>query len=101
MTDQSIRSNDQTFMLNTKTPTFSTRSRPSLTPLKDAESFLLSGTISYPFRISIIFNATANPSQTLYQPHTAPNKGSSASVPSSPSVPTVIPINPSHLILQI
>ena len=35
-------------------------------------------------------NATANPSQTFHQPHTAPYQNPSSSLPSSSSVPSVI-----------
>ena len=67
---QPIRSNDQTFMLNTKTTTVPTLSRPPLAPLNIADTYSLSTTNNNPFETNTILNATANQSQTLYQPHT-------------------------------
>ena len=82
-------------MLNTKSTSVPTLSRPQLAPLNFAEPYSLSSTNNNQVQTNTNLNATANPSQTLYQPHTSPNIGPSAILPSSPS--TVNPMNPSSV----
>ena len=72
-------------MLNTKTTTVPTLSRPPLAALNIADTYLLSSTKNNPFQTKTNLNAAANQCQTLYQPHTAPNIGPSAILPSSSS----------------
>ena len=79
-------------MLNTRTTTVLTLSRLPMAPLIFADTYSLGSTNNTPFLSISNFNATANQRQTLYQPHTAPNVGPSAILPSSSS--TVNPINP-------
>ena len=86
------RSNDQTVMLNTKTTTVPTPSKPPLAPLDIAETYSLNSTNNNPSRTNTLLNATANPCQTLHQPHTVPNIGSSAILPLSFST-----VNPRYL----
>ena len=81
-------------MLNTKTTTISALSRTSLTPLKVADTYSLSSTNNIPFQTNTNLYVTANPSQTFYQPHTAPNVSASASVSPESLVLIVIPTNP-------
>ena len=92
-TDQSYRSDCNTFMLKTFNTTVPAFSRPALVPLVLADNFSLSCTNTIPFQTKTNINATANPYPTLYQQHSAPNIGPSASLPSSYSFPTVIPEN--------
>ena len=71
----------------------------SSVPLKNVDTFSISSTNNNLFSFITIFYATANPSQTLYQPHTYPNvqtksfrNGPSAKLRAS-SAPTVSPLN--------
>ena len=70
----------------------------SLSLLNIPDTHSLSSTNKIPFQTITTLNATANPCQTLYQPHTAPNMGLSATLPSS--ISSVTPINPSPAITQ-
>ena len=58
-------------------------------PLNTAGTYSCKNTNIYPVQTNTNLNAIANPHQTLYQPHTAPDIGPSASLPSSSSVPAV------------
>ena len=89
------RSNDQTSILKTVTTTVPTLSRPPLVPLNIADTHSLSSTDSIPFPTITKLHATANPSRTLYLPHTAHNTDRTATLLSS-DIPGN-PINPSHL----
>ena len=71
--NQTKRSNDQRLMLNTKTTTVPTLSRPPLAPLIIADTYSLGSTNNNPFQSNTHLNVTANPCQTIYQPHTAHN----------------------------
>ena len=53
-----------------------------LAPLNFAHSYSLNSTINNPFQTNTKLNVIANPCQTLYQPHTAPNIGPPAILPS-------------------
>ena len=50
------------------------------TSLNKAENYLLRNTNKYPFQTNKNLTATENSSETLYQPHTEPILGSSASL---------------------
>ena len=89
VTRRSNRSNDQTFMLD---PTTTTVPTSLLSPLIIADNQSLSSTNNNPFQTSTNLNATANPCQTLYQPHTLLNMCLSAFLP--PSSPFVNPLIP-------
>ena len=91
VTNQSNRSNDQSLMLKTITTTVLTLSEHLLAPLKNAETYSLNSTNIKP--LQTITNSNANLCQTLYQPHTAPNIGPSATL--LPSSSTANPNNPS------
>ena len=67
---------------------------PRLPPLNFVTTYSLSSTNNNTFQANRILNAIANPSQMIYQPHTATNKWSSASLLSSSFVPTVNLMNP-------
>ena len=95
VTNQQKRSKDPACTLNTITITAPTLSRPLLAQPKFADNYSLSSTKNKPIQTITDFNAFANPSQTLYQPHTAPNTGPSAALPSSSS--TAEPTNPSSV----
>ena len=56
-----------------------------------SETYSLSGTNKNPFQTDTFLIATAYPSQTLYQPPTAPNISPSTNIPSLCPVPTVKP----------
>ena len=81
-------------MLSTKTNTVPALLRPRWAPLSFVDIFSLSNTNNVHLQANTILNASANPTQTIYQPHTATNVSSSASLLSSSSVPTVNPKNP-------
>ena len=81
------RSNYHMFMLKTKTTTVPTCSRPSLVPLKFAVTCSLSSGRKNAFQTNTNLNATANLSQTVYQPD--PNIGPPATLLSDSSVATV------------
>ena len=85
-------------MLTTITTTVSDLSRLPLIPLNSADTYSMSSTNFFPFQTNIKLNATANPGQTLCQPHAAPNEGSSATLLSSSS--TVNSKNPFTVISQ-
>ena len=72
---------------NERVPAFS---RLHFVPIKIVDTYSLSSSNKNPVETKINSNATANPPQTLYQPHTAPNLGPSACLISSTSVPSVI-----------
>ena len=86
-------------MLITKLTTVSALSRPPMVPLNIAITYLLSSTKKNPFQANAKVIGTANPSQRLYQPHTA-IIDPTASVPSSSSVLFVNPINASPVKTQ-
>ena len=69
-------------MLKTITTTVSTLSRSPLSLLKDADTHSLSSTNKNPVQTDTTLKATANPFKTLHPPHTAPNTGLSATLPS-------------------
>ena len=62
-------------MLNTTTTTVPTLSRPLINIV---HTYSLDSTNNNPFQTTTNLNDTANPCQTLYQQHTAPNIGASA-----------------------
>ena len=95
LTDISI---DQIFLLNTKTTTAPTLSGSPLAPLNIASTYSLKCTNNNPFQTETIINATANPCQKLYQPHTAPNISHSTILPASSS--NLYPLNPSPVVTQ-
>ena len=78
VTNQSHRSNDQTFLVNTITTTVLTLSKPQLAMMRIADTYSLSSTNNIPFQTKTYSNATANPRQTLYQQPTAHNISPSA-----------------------
>ena len=71
--NQPNRSNDQTFMLNPITKSVPNLSRPPLAPPIIADSYSVNGTNENLLPTKSTLNATANPIQTLYQPHAAPS----------------------------
>ena len=77
-------------MLNLLNKIVLTLSRPLLSPLSLADTYLLSSTNISPFHTDTKLNATGNPSQIIYQSQTAPTKGPSASLLSSTSAPSAI-----------
>ena len=87
-------------MLKTLNTTLPTLSRPRLAPLNIGATYLKSSTNKFPFQTKSNLNAAANPSQFLYQPHTAPNMGPSTCLLSSSSVPIFYPVNHSTVITQ-
>ena len=89
VTNQPNGSNDNAFMRNEKITIVYVFSRPTLARLSFADTYSLSCTNKKQFPTNIILNSTANPSQTMYQTHTAPDIGTSAGLFSSSSVPTV------------
>ena len=95
LANQSNRSKDKTFMLNTETTKFYTLSRPPLAPLIYAGFYSSISTINNPFQLISNLNTASNPCQTLYQPRIAHNIGSSAFFLSSSS--TLNPIHPSSV----
>ena len=62
-------------MLKTFTTTFFALSRPPSAALNFVDTYSLSSTNNKLFQTNANLNATANQSQTLYQPHTAPDIG--------------------------
>ena len=100
VTNQSITSRGQIIRLNAITTTVPTLPRTPVFSLNIAKTYSLCSTNNNPFQTNANFNATANPAETLYQSHSAPNIGPSASGHSSFSIPTVNPINPSPVFLQ-
>ena len=93
VTNQPNRSNDKMFMLNTMTTTVPFLSRASLAPPNIVDPYYFISTNSTPLRKKKTkVNLTANQCERLYQPHTAPNIVSSATLPSSSSAAN--PINP-------
>ena len=80
-------------MMNTSTTTVPALPKPPVTPLNVAETYSLSSTNYIPSRNNTNLNATANLSQPLYQPQTAPNLGPFASFTTSIFVPNVHPKN--------
>ena len=93
---ETIKSNDQTSLLKTFTTTVFSLSRPPMAPLNIADIYSLSSTNNNPLQTNLNLNATANPSQTLYQPPTVPNRGFSASLPT-----LVLALNPMTLPLYL
>ena len=85
-------------MLNSITTTVPTFSGSPLSLLNIPDTHSLSSTNNIPFQPNTKLNVTADPCQTLYQPHTVPNMGLSATLPSSSSF--VSPINLSLAIIQ-
>ena len=85
VSNQPIRSGDQTFMLNTITTTVPSLPRLPLAPPNIVGTHSLSSTNRNPFQRNINLNAIANPCQRLYQTHTEPNIGSFATLRSSSS----------------
>ena len=85
VTNQPNRSNDQLFVLKTISTIEPTLSKLPLAPLKITDTFSLSSTNKNPFQTKTNLNDTANPCQTLYQPHTAAKRGPYATLPSSSS----------------
>ena len=74
VTNQSNRSDSQTFVpitISTNIPSLSIR---PLVTLTIADTYSLSGPIDIPFQTNTILNTTANQFQTFFQPHTAPEK---------------------------
>ena len=67
-------------MLNTLTRSVPTLSRSPLAPLVVADTYSLISTNSNPFQTKTKRNATANPCQTLHQPHTSHKIGPSATL---------------------
>ena len=65
------RSNDQRFMLKTKTTTAPTLLIPCLAPTNIADTHSFSCTNNTPFQTKTNLKATANQCQTLYEPYTA------------------------------
>ena len=100
VTNQSSRSNDHIFMLNTIKITVPTLTRLSLAPLNFADNYSFRSTNKTRFQTNTNLNATADPSQTLYQPPTARNIGPFASLPSSSSVLNVNPIEQPPVVTQ-
>ena len=94
ITIQSNKSNDDTFVLNTVTTTILALSRPPSALPNFVDTCSLSSNNNISFHINTKIPASANPLQTFYQSHTAPNICPSASLFSSCSVPTVNPMNP-------
>ena len=72
-------------MLNPINTTVPTLSRSLLAPLNLADTYSLTSTNKNSFQTNTNLNATANPSQTLYQPHAPTNTGLSAILLSSSS----------------
>ena len=91
--NQPNRSNDQTFMPNTKHKTVPALPTPPLVPLSCADSYSFCSSNNNPFQSNTNSNATANPCQTLYQLHTAPNLQKDLPAVSSSSPSAVNPIN--------
>ena len=85
-------------MLKTITTIDPTLSKLPLAPLKITDTFSFSSTNKNPFQTKTNFIDTANPCQTLYQPHTAAIRGPYATLPSSSF--TVNPIEPSAVSTQ-
>ena len=88
------RSIDLTFMLNTITLTVSALYRSPLVPLNNAATYSLSSTNSSSYQTNAKLKATANPSQMLYQPDTAPIIGPPSSLLYTSSIHFVNPTNP-------
>ena len=72
-----------------------------LVPLNIADIHSFSTTINNPFQTKTFLNATTNPSQSFYQPHTAANIHPSANLGSSSFVIAVNPIKFSSFFTQI
>ena len=96
LTSQSKRSNENASMMNTISKNIPKRSRPLFSPLKFVDTHSVRNTNNKTFHSNTYLNATANPFQTLYQPHSTPMvqaisypMGLSASLPAKSSVPTV------------
>ena len=80
VTHQPERPNDRQFMLKVITTTVLTLSRPSIAPLNIADFYSVSSTNDNAFQTLYNPISETNPSQTIYQPHNAPNIGPPATL---------------------
>ena len=87
-------------MTNTKKTTAPTLSGLLLVSLSFADTYSLSSAKTNPSQANTNIRATANLSQILYKPHTAPKIGPSAISSSSTSAPTVNSISPPPVITR-
>ena len=85
-------------MLITITTSVPALSRPLLVPRNFGVTYSLSDTNNNPFQTNTDLKATAKQSQTLPKPHRAPKVDTSVTLPSSTSVPNVVPRSPSPVI---
>ena len=73
VTNQPNRTTDRKCMPNTTATTFLTLSTPLVVPLNFVDTQFLKNSKKNPFETNTYLNAAANPTQTLYQPHTVQN----------------------------